>query len=85
MDNNFMQTLGNYGWICPVCKRVLSPWTPECPCRGQVDWTSTTATSNSNKTITLTEDIKKDLKDLGLSQQEITYYKAMNNSNHIGD
>lgn len=25
---------GNYGWICPVCGRGLSPYTSQCPCRG---------------------------------------------------
>lgn len=21
-----------FGWICPKCGRVLSPYTPSCPC-----------------------------------------------------
>ena len=25
---------GNYGWICPVCGRGLSPYTAQCPCQG---------------------------------------------------
>ena len=62
MDNNFMQVTGQYGWICPKCGRVLAPFVPECPCRGQgpETWT-TTSTSSGNKTITLhnNEDISK--------------------------
>lgn len=23
----------NYGWVCPLCGRALSPWTSTCPCR----------------------------------------------------
>jgi len=23
----------NYGWICPVCGRGNSPFTPTCPCK----------------------------------------------------
>jgi len=26
-------TYGQMGWICPVCGRVLSPFTQQCPCR----------------------------------------------------
>lgn len=22
------------GWQCPICGRILSPWTWECPCGG---------------------------------------------------
>jgi hypothetical protein len=21
---------GNYGWICPICKKVLAPWVRQC-------------------------------------------------------
>lgn len=22
----------NYGWVCPLCKRVNAPWVSQCPC-----------------------------------------------------
>ena len=43
MENNyFIQTGAMQGWQCPVCKRILSPWTTECPCQGQGKQTITT-------------------------------------------
>lgn len=35
VTSGFMQTGAQQGWICPVCKRVLSPSMMECPCKGQ--------------------------------------------------
>ena len=42
------------GWQCPICKRVLAPFVPECPCGGQgmKTWT-TTSTEGAGKTITM--------------------------------
>lgn len=56
---NFMQLGAQQGWQCPVCKRVLSPWTPECPCRGQGIETITVASTSTckNETITLQENL----------------------------
>lgn len=34
-SNNFMQLGAMQGWQCPICKRVLAPFMPECPCGGQ--------------------------------------------------
>lgn len=42
MDINYNQLGAQQGWQCPICKRVLSPWTVECPCRGQVSSITTT-------------------------------------------
>ena len=25
-----------YGWICPVCGRGVSPWTSVCPCHSEL-------------------------------------------------
>lgn len=44
MIDNFTQNGAQQGWQCPICKRVLSPWTPECPCGGQGMMTYTTVT-----------------------------------------
>lgn len=57
--------LVNIGWICPKCGRVLAPFVPECPCKGQgleVYTTTSVSTSTSgNETITLhnNEEISK--------------------------
>lgn len=78
-STNFMQTdMVPEGWRCPVCKRILSPWTIMCPCNGQglkTEWTTSTE-STTNETITLTNDGN-------LGNQEIhTYYnKEENNEN----
>ena len=34
-SNNFMGLGAMQGWQCPICKRVLAPFMPECPCGGQ--------------------------------------------------
>ena len=31
---NYMQLGAQQGWQCPVCKRILAPFVPECPCQG---------------------------------------------------
>lgn len=47
---NFYQVGAQQGWQCPICKRVLAPFVPECPCQGQgmqtVTFTNTTTTIN---------------------------------------
>lgn len=69
-STNFMQTdMVPEGWRCPVCKRILSPWTIMCPCNGQglkTEWT----TSTTNETITLTNHDN-------IENQEVhTYYNG---------
>ena len=42
---------GNYaqqGWQCPLCKRILAPFVTECPCRGQLEQSLTTANAILN-------------------------------------
>ena len=61
---NFLQTnFAQQGWQCPVCKRVLAPFVPECPCGGQgmETWTTTTTDGTGNQTITMNypEDFNK--------------------------
>lgn len=42
-----------YGWICPVCWQVVSPYTNYCNCRGKVNYTYT---YNPTYTTTSTSD-----------------------------
>lgn len=52
VNNHFMQMGAQQGWQCPVCKRVLSPWTIECPCRGQgMETYTTTGTEEGYKVV----------------------------------
>lgn len=52
MENeNYMQVISNYGWICPVCKRVLSPFVQECSCRGLKEQSITTMIHQDSLTI----------------------------------
>ena len=77
---------GQYGWVCPICKRVLSPWTQECPYEGpsQQTWTTTT-TGETQKVNVINKELSelsdKDLdrinklkEELGLSTLETYYY-----------
>lgn len=67
-NENYMQVIGNYGWICPICKRALSPTVIECPHHNKVndydklDWTltSTIMANEQNKTITLNQKENND-------------------------
>lgn len=52
VTSGFMQTGVQQGWQCPVCKRILSPWTIECPCRGQgMETYTTTDTEEGYKVV----------------------------------
>ena len=50
VTSGFMQVGAQQGWQCPLCKRVLSPWTIECPCRGQGMETFTTTVGYDDET-----------------------------------
>lgn len=51
------------GWQCPICLRVLSPWTMECPCKGRPEWDKSNTDGETYK-ITLDKAPKyKPLKD----------------------
>lgn len=47
--SRYMQVGAQQGWQCPLCKRILSPWTAECPCKGQ-QWGDLTVTYGPNTT-----------------------------------
>lgn len=50
-----IQCLAQQGWQCPICKRVLSPWTPECPCKGLPEtYTLTTTSQPTKEEVTIT-------------------------------
>ena len=46
-----------YGWICPKCGKVYSPWTSQCFCCGGGSWTITcnsgTGTPIINDSVTI--------------------------------
>ena len=65
--SGFMQMGAMQGWQCPVCKRVLSPWTQECPCRGKIDC-ETTVVDGLGTTLTISEEAAKHIPHLD------TYY-----------
>ena len=51
------------GWQCPICGRILSPWTWECPCGGRGTKTyMTTGTGNDEL-----------IKAMKLKEQEKTF------------
>lgn len=55
----FYQVGAQQGWQCPICKRVLAPFIPECPCQGMQTITfATSANTINNKTITLNSEVK---------------------------
>ena len=66
---HYMQVGAQQGWQCPICKRVLSPWTPECPCKGQgpQTWTTTSITlkGTGSETATLHNESGVDARDMG--------------------
>lgn len=47
MDFNFMQLGAMQGWQCPICKKILAPFVPECPCQGEGKKTITTTGGTS--------------------------------------
>lgn len=54
-----LQVGAQYGWICPICNRVLAPFVQECPCRGQGPETFWTTTTASGEIKTCVPDITK--------------------------
>lgn len=46
-----------YGWICPVCGRGLSPWTHVCPCYEEK---SNLVYADVNPSVTYYAQTKKD-------------------------
>ena len=56
---NFKQ----YGWICPVCGRVLSPWTHVCPCYNETETTTNTYKAYTGKSYTYSTDNRGEVDD----------------------
>lgn len=75
MTSGFIQVGAMQGWICPVCKRVLSPSMMECPCKGQGMQTFTT-------TSTSTEEIKKEI--ASIPNTTITFTGSSSTLNSYG-
>ena len=48
-DYHNIQVGAMQGWQCPICKRVLSPWTMMCPCNGEGVNTTVSTTSTDSK------------------------------------
>jgi predicted amidophosphoribosyltransferase len=44
----------NYGWICPVCGRGLSPYTSSCPCMGVPNYPVTYTVDGSKISFSVT-------------------------------
>lgn len=70
---NFMQLGAQQGWQCPICKRILAPFVPECPCGGQglQTWTTTSSTTDKDSnpnTLTMNEEDAKHIPTIS------TYY-----------
>lgn len=58
--NNFIQSGASQGWQCPICKRILSPWTVECPCHGE-GWKVTNHFIYGGETTTITMNDKGEI------------------------
>lgn len=76
-----VQFAGQYGWICPLCKRVLAPFIHECPYHNMENTTLTTSTSSDSQTITLHNDIK----DNDFKYHKINTYYNDNDVNNDND
>ena len=31
-----MESIMNYGWVCPVCGKANAPWASQCTCKGKL-------------------------------------------------
>lgn len=61
VTSGYMELGARQGWQCPICKRVLSPFTPECPCKGQGHRTITTTTVTTGDGVILDLSKRPDL------------------------
>lgn len=57
MESNYIKVGAAQGWQCPICHRVLSPWTQECPCKGKGEWSK--VNTDGYYTITMSEYMQK--------------------------
>ena len=54
MESNYVKVGAAQGWQCPICHRVLSPWTQECPCKGNGNWPK--VSGDKPYTVTMNEE-----------------------------
>lgn len=67
MNNiNFLQTLVQQGWQCPLCKKIYAPHIPECYSCNNRESTITTSNTKDTEihTITLSDDV--DTEDISI-------------------
>lgn len=71
------KSTGLYGWICPKCGAVMSPFTSFCPNCTQQNW-ELTCTTNTNSTNVSTAEASSSL------QPDISQYLGFSRKDKLG-